>query len=75
MHIFLFYLFIYFVLEEDKAKLLSIVKAFDSLLAAYEGFCNLKQVQSFFVLFYGWEEKKKNERNVSESMLVLAYSN
>lgn len=28
----------------DKAKLLSLVKAFDSLLAAYEGFCNLKQV-------------------------------
>ncbi|KAI5681754.1 hypothetical protein M9H77_02982 [Catharanthus roseus] len=29
---------------EDKATLLSLVKKFDSLLAAYEGFCNLKQV-------------------------------
>ncbi|XP_027107073.2 protein kinase STUNTED isoform X2 [Coffea arabica] len=28
----------------DKATLLSLVKSFDSVLAAYEGFCNLKQV-------------------------------
>ncbi|KAK4424875.1 Receptor-like cytosolic serine/threonine-protein kinase RBK1 [Sesamum alatum] len=28
----------------DKSSLLSLVKTFDSLLAAYEGFCNLKQV-------------------------------
>ncbi|KAL2458113.1 Protein kinase protein with adenine nucleotide alpha hydrolase-like domain [Abeliophyllum distichum] len=29
---------------EGKASLLSLVKTFDSVLAAYEGFCNLKQV-------------------------------
>ncbi|KAG8391161.1 hypothetical protein BUALT_Bualt01G0159000 [Buddleja alternifolia] len=28
----------------DKSTLLSLVKTFDSVLAAYEGFCNLKQV-------------------------------
>ncbi|KAH6813857.1 kinase with adenine nucleotide alpha hydrolases-like domain-containing protein [Perilla frutescens var. frutescens] len=28
----------------DKTSLLSLVKTFDSVLAAYEGFCNLKQV-------------------------------
>lgn len=28
-----------------KSSLLSLVKAFDSVLAVYEGFCNLKQVQ------------------------------
>ncbi|KAL3829767.1 hypothetical protein ACJIZ3_018569 [Penstemon smallii] len=28
----------------DKSSLLSLVKTFDSVLAAYEGFCNLKQV-------------------------------
>ncbi|PIN17300.1 Serine/threonine protein kinase [Handroanthus impetiginosus] len=28
----------------DKSTLLALVKTFDSLLAAYEGFCNLKQV-------------------------------
>lgn len=30
--------------KTDKATLLSLVKSFDSVLAAYEGFCNLKQV-------------------------------
>ncbi|KAL2518069.1 Protein kinase protein with adenine nucleotide alpha hydrolase-like domain [Abeliophyllum distichum] len=29
---------------EGKASLLSLVKTFDSVLAAYEGFCNLKQL-------------------------------
>lgn len=33
---------------EDKSNLLSLVKAFDSVLNAYEGFCNLKQV---FLIF------------------------
>lgn len=28
----------------NTASLLSVVKTFDSVLAAYEGFCNLKQV-------------------------------
>lgn len=30
--------------DADKSGLLSLVKSFDSMLAAYEGFCNLKQV-------------------------------
>ncbi|KAH8508977.1 hypothetical protein H0E87_010928 [Populus deltoides] len=30
--------------REGKSSLLSLVKAFDSVLAVYEGFCNLKQV-------------------------------
>ncbi|KAL8500920.1 hypothetical protein ACS0TY_020490 [Phlomoides rotata] len=30
--------------DADQASLLSLVKTFDSMLAAYEGFCNLKQV-------------------------------
>lgn len=43
------------ILEEDKATLLSLVKKFDSLLAAYEGFCNLKQVNFLYNFnFYVW---------------------
>jgi len=34
------------------ASLLSLVKTFDSLLAVYEGFCNLKQVAFFFHSFF-----------------------
>lgn len=30
--------------RDGKSALLSLVKAFDSVLAVYEGFCNLKQV-------------------------------
>lgn len=30
--------------RHGKSSLLSLVKAFDSVLAVYEGFCNLKQV-------------------------------
>lgn len=36
--------------QDGKSSLLSIVKAFDSVLAVYEGFCNLKQV--IFLLFF-----------------------
>lgn len=32
--------------QDGKSSLLSLVKAFDSVLAVYEGFCNLKQVLS-----------------------------
>lgn len=31
--------------RDGKSSLLSLVKAFDSVLAVYEGFCNLKQVR------------------------------
>jgi hypothetical protein len=33
--------------RDGKSSLLSLVKAFDSVLAVYEGFCNLKQVRLF----------------------------
>ena len=42
--------------RDGKSSLLSLVKTFDSVLAVYEGFCNLKQVNllpiasDFFVL-------------------------
>lgn len=36
--------------REGKSSLLSLVKAFDSILAVYEGFCNLKQVNCFISL-------------------------
>lgn len=38
--------------RDGKSSLLSLVKAFDSVLAVYEGFCNLKQVSaSAYLLF------------------------
>jgi hypothetical protein len=39
---------------DGKSSLLSLVKAFDSVLNVYEGFCNLKQVQ-FLILFNFYE--------------------
>lgn len=38
--------------RDGKSSLLSLVKAFDSVLAVYEGFCNLKQVCFFFNFFF-----------------------
>ena len=38
--------------RDGKSSLLSLVKAFDSVLAVYEGFCNLKQVCFFFNIFF-----------------------
>jgi hypothetical protein len=40
--------------QDGTSSLLSLVKAFDSVLDIYEGFCNLKQVQFlyYWVLFY-----------------------
>lgn len=37
--------------RDGKSSLLSLVKAFDSVLAVYEGFCNLKQVWFHDLLF------------------------
>lgn len=34
---------------DGKSSLLSLVKAFDSVLNVYEGFCNLKQVQFLLI--------------------------
>lgn len=49
MEIYLFFFLVYWkrveIVDRDgKSSLLSLVKAFDSVLAVYEGFCNLKQV-------------------------------
>lgn len=49
MEIYLFLYLVYWkrveIVDRDgKSSLLSLVKAFDSVLAVYEGFCNLKQV-------------------------------
>lgn len=38
--------------RDGKSSLLSLVKAFDSVLAVYEGFCNLKQVKRTSQFFY-----------------------
>nr|GMD65342.1 probable receptor-like serine/threonine-protein kinase At5g57670 [Ipomoea batatas] len=43
---------------EDKGELLSLVKTFDSVLAAYEGFCNLKQVDLKFKVCRGSPVRK-----------------
>ncbi|KAL0379838.1 UNVERIFIED_CONTAM: PTI1-like tyrosine-protein kinase [Sesamum angustifolium] len=42
----------------DKSTLLALVKTFDSVLAAYEGFCNLKELLGPRVL-YAWELNEK----------------
>lgn len=36
--------------RDGKSSLFSLVKAFDSVLSGYEGFCNLKQVSDYFLL-------------------------
>lgn len=42
-----FWCFSFLIVSEGKSTLLSLVKSFDSVLSAYEGFCNLKQVRMF----------------------------
>lgn len=37
--------------RDGKSCLLSLVKAFDSVLAVYEGFCNLRQVKSVDIFY------------------------
>ncbi|KAK7311509.1 hypothetical protein RJT34_09705 [Clitoria ternatea] len=43
---------------DEKSSLLSLVKAFDSVLAIYEGFCNLKQVDLKLKICRGSSVKK-----------------
>ena len=38
--------------RDGKSSLLSLVKAFDSILEVYEGFCNLKQVNCLLILLF-----------------------
>ncbi|KAL6570061.1 hypothetical protein OROMI_014575 [Orobanche minor] len=42
----------------EKSSLLSLVKTFDSMLAAYEGFCNLKQVDLELKICKGYHLRK-----------------
>lgn len=44
--------------HDGKSSLLSLVKAFDSILAVYEGFCNLKQVDLKLKICRGVSVKK-----------------
>ncbi|KAL2339730.1 hypothetical protein Fmac_007670 [Flemingia macrophylla] len=50
---------------DGKSSLLSLVKAFDSVLAAYEGFCNLKQVDLKLKICRGSSVKKILVREAS----------
>ncbi|KAL7000312.1 hypothetical protein U1Q18_001460 [Sarracenia purpurea var. burkii] len=57
---------------EGKSTLLSLVKTFDSMLAAYDGFCNLKQVpiSNFAILFsFCLFFPKSNSRLVPDKIL------
>src|ERR1044071_8572244 len=40
---------------DGESSLLSLVKAFDSILAVYEGFCNLKQVTFFVIILFSFD--------------------
>lgn len=50
--------------REGKSSLLSLVKAFDSVLAVYEGFCNLKQVDLKLKICRGSSTRKILVREV-----------
>lgn len=68
--------------RDGKSSLLSLVKAFDSVLAVYEGFCNLKQVCFFFNIFFltfsvlvgGKMEEFDRERKKNSSFLLFSES-
>lgn len=68
--------------RDGKSSLLSLVKAFDSVLAVYEGFCNLKQVCFFFNFFFltfsvlvgGKMEEFDREKKKNSSFLVFSES-
>ncbi|XP_062101763.1 protein kinase STUNTED [Humulus lupulus] len=63
------------ILDRDgKSTLLSLVKAFDSVLAVYEGFCNLKQVDLKLKICRGASVKKilvREAESYSASRLIL----
>lgn len=66
--------------RDGKSSLLSLVKAFDSVLAVYEGFCNLKQVCFFFNFFFltfsvlvgGKMEEFDREKKKKSSFLLFS---
>ncbi|XP_038989440.1 probable receptor-like serine/threonine-protein kinase At5g57670 isoform X1 [Phoenix dactylifera] len=53
--------------ENSPSSLLSLVKAFDSMLAVYEGFCNLKQIDLKLKLSRGSSIRKDLVREVNSS--------
>ncbi|GAB2270408.1 hypothetical protein Dimus_005309 [Dionaea muscipula] len=60
--------------REGKSTLLSLVEAFDSILAVYEGFCNLKQVDLKLKICRGSSIRKilvHEARSYSASDLIL----
>ncbi|XP_031736961.1 probable receptor-like serine/threonine-protein kinase At5g57670 isoform X2 [Cucumis sativus] len=62
---------------EGKSTLLSLVKSFDSVLSAYEGFCNLKQVELKLKVCRGSPVRKVIRREVNsyeEASLILGTS-
>ncbi|GAV87536.1 Pkinase domain-containing protein/Usp domain-containing protein [Cephalotus follicularis] len=60
--------------RDGKSSLLSLVKAFDSILAVYEGFCNLKQVDLKLKICRGSSIRKilvKEAKSYSATKLIL----
>ncbi|KAL5559691.1 hypothetical protein UlMin_035902 [Ulmus minor] len=60
--------------RDGKSSLLSLVKAFDSVLAVYEGFCNLKQVDLKLKICRGASAKKilvREAESYSASILIV----
>ncbi|CAH9127132.1 unnamed protein product [Cuscuta epithymum] len=63
--------------DTDKSEMLRLVKTFDSVLAAYEGFCNLKQVDLKLRVCRGSPTRKILAREVETcraSILILGTS-
>lgn len=67
----------------DKSSLLSLVKEFDSMLAAYEGFCSLKQVSLMFWLFsflysatqlWNFSKQKNQNKNQDSRNVGIEYN-
>lgn len=65
-------IFYFFLCVEGTSSLLSLVKTLDSVLAVYEGFCNLKQVRfaSFIFSLFGCRENNYTNRCVFETELT-----
>ncbi|KAB1203137.1 Receptor-like cytosolic serine/threonine-protein kinase RBK2 [Morella rubra] len=60
--------------RDGKSSLLSLVKAFDSVLAVYEGFCNLKQVDLKLKISRGTSVRKilvREANSYSATMVIV----
>lgn len=63
--------------RDGKSSLLSLVKAFDSVLAVYEGFCNLKQVDLKLKICRGSSAKKilvREAKSFSANKVIVGTS-